>query len=472
MGVIYEQAYAILSASAASNGDMGLFAPMERHDIIKVPCDRSDTSQGHMYFSPGDIFFKEDRESPLNSRGWVAQERLLSRRTISFAPTQVYWECLQDYTAENKAFEDLRYSPNLAKSLHYALSAYKSPTDFAQAEKYLSREFEASAELNKFWRQLIRLYSKCQLTFQSDKIPALEGLVTQIKHRTLIEYHYGHFFDGTVENLFSLLWISEHKPLTVVSIPRAPSWSWASLDGPLEFMMDDFDVSRCKVAPTDMKIIGLATPDPNDDRKFPYLKVTACIKPIKHCPYRHEPDQTKTHLSPYPKSAYYDLGSKCHLLFNWHSSPSTKPALVTTSTGSSAREDPFLILSEMHSLTYPQADLLPPFDPGAHVYNRAEYGKILAAPDLGWIMFDAQEVQPEEVELALVCRSEIQGQKKSFGERWLALALVRDDDAIGQVQSMEDGGMMRRYKRVGVAQVHRKGWFEEVGTRRESIIIG
>jgi hypothetical protein len=29
----------------------------------------------------------------LNKRGWVFQERALSRRTMYFTKTQVYWEC-------------------------------------------------------------------------------------------------------------------------------------------------------------------------------------------------------------------------------------------------------------------------------------------------------------------------------------------------------------------------------------------
>lgn len=38
--------------------------------------------------------FRDDVEgSVFASRGWVFQERALSRRTIHFTSTQLYWEC-------------------------------------------------------------------------------------------------------------------------------------------------------------------------------------------------------------------------------------------------------------------------------------------------------------------------------------------------------------------------------------------
>lgn len=40
-----------------------------------------------------DNFRADVENSILSSRGWVLQERALSRRTIYFTSTQVYWEC-------------------------------------------------------------------------------------------------------------------------------------------------------------------------------------------------------------------------------------------------------------------------------------------------------------------------------------------------------------------------------------------
>jgi hypothetical protein len=47
-----------------------------------------------------DDFAHDVESSSLSKRGWVYQERALSRRTIHFAGTQVYWECGQGIRCE------------------------------------------------------------------------------------------------------------------------------------------------------------------------------------------------------------------------------------------------------------------------------------------------------------------------------------------------------------------------------------
>jgi hypothetical protein len=43
--------------------------------------------------SASNNFDDEIEKAELNTRGWVLQERALSRRTIHFGKTQTYWEC-------------------------------------------------------------------------------------------------------------------------------------------------------------------------------------------------------------------------------------------------------------------------------------------------------------------------------------------------------------------------------------------
>lgn len=72
-------------------------------------------------------------KSILNSRGWVLQERLLSRRTIHFASDQVYWECREHIVAEDGGlFESSRPSPDNLIGLSQARTTLKPiqyPTD-------------------------------------------------------------------------------------------------------------------------------------------------------------------------------------------------------------------------------------------------------------------------------------------------------------------------------------------------------
>ncbi|KAK0743859.1 heterokaryon incompatibility protein-domain-containing protein, partial [Schizothecium vesticola] len=154
MGSVYEHAYLTFAATAAVNGDVGLFAPLQSEDIVRVPCDPERPLLGSMYLAPSTITFEEVNTSPLSRRGWVLQERLLSRRTLHFAATQVYWECQETGT---------------------------------------NRSYGRDYNLQETWRAIVTFYSTCSLTYLSDKLPALEGVVTKLKARTSLEYHLGHW---------------------------------------------------------------------------------------------------------------------------------------------------------------------------------------------------------------------------------------------------------------------------------------
>jgi hypothetical protein len=58
--------------------------------LVRVP---NDTVRSIYACIDIDDFHKDVELSRLNTRGWVLQERALSRRTIFFTSTQVYWEC-------------------------------------------------------------------------------------------------------------------------------------------------------------------------------------------------------------------------------------------------------------------------------------------------------------------------------------------------------------------------------------------
>jgi hypothetical protein len=66
-------------------------------------------------------------QAPLNTRGWVMQERLLSRRILHFGSDMIYWECCIRSASElrphgyiyNKFTDDFEdnYFPNLGETV-------------------------------------------------------------------------------------------------------------------------------------------------------------------------------------------------------------------------------------------------------------------------------------------------------------------------------------------------------------------
>lgn len=87
---VFSAAYCTVAASSAESLLQGFLADRKPRPVVKVPSD----SLGAIYACIDIDDFHSDVElSPLNSRGWVLQERALSCRTIFFTSTQVYWEC-------------------------------------------------------------------------------------------------------------------------------------------------------------------------------------------------------------------------------------------------------------------------------------------------------------------------------------------------------------------------------------------
>jgi hypothetical protein len=84
------------------------------------------------------------------------------------------------------------------------------------------------------WFFIVEQYSRCDLTFETDKFPAIAGLAKLIQQKTGASYFCGIWQDQLAGGL---LWRNgsvarpPHKPLCRPQHSRAPSWSWAALDG-------------------------------------------------------------------------------------------------------------------------------------------------------------------------------------------------------------------------------------------------
>lgn len=90
MEQVFSSAYVTLAASCANDTNDGFLKTRPSRSSIK-----SVTSDGQPYYvcEPIDDFSGDVEQGELNKRGWVLQERALSRRTIHFAERQSYWEC-------------------------------------------------------------------------------------------------------------------------------------------------------------------------------------------------------------------------------------------------------------------------------------------------------------------------------------------------------------------------------------------
>lgn len=223
MWAIYMNSYCTLAATASTNGNRGLFRDREPYATTpqRINATWDGLEKGFYNCTLESEWTTEVIQAPLNRRGWVLQERLLSSRVLHFAESQVYWNC-----------EDLLASEALPHGLPKKLGTESFTRDWHWIKpKPLNVDFFKRLII---WHNWVAYYSKCALTRDSDKLVAVSGMARLVHQRYYINYTY-------LAGLWSrdlarqLLWETGY-PNEVHSRPnvyRAPSWSWASIDGPI-----------------------------------------------------------------------------------------------------------------------------------------------------------------------------------------------------------------------------------------------
>ncbi|KAM0228022.1 hypothetical protein ACHAPO_011048 [Fusarium lateritium] len=183
---------------------------------------------------PERLLFNTINESPLSRRAWALQELLVSPRTLIFGPKQMVWSCT---TVEASETFPLGLDPKFSTPLNEDTSL----SHLRQKLMGMSKEDESPSE---FWNSFIFRYTRAKLTVGSDTLVALQGIVERIISIAgtdndpngvprKLDYVAGLWYDRNFQR--SLLWrpksgLPRRRPDTY----RAPSWSWASLDGEID----------------------------------------------------------------------------------------------------------------------------------------------------------------------------------------------------------------------------------------------
>jgi hypothetical protein len=92
---VFKSAYVTLSATCATSTTDGfLKRACKKRQYRQIHINHEPNHSGQFYLcDPIDNFKRDVEQSALSKRGWIFQERALSRRIIHFTATQVYWEC-------------------------------------------------------------------------------------------------------------------------------------------------------------------------------------------------------------------------------------------------------------------------------------------------------------------------------------------------------------------------------------------
>ncbi|KAJ1332030.1 hypothetical protein MN608_05496 [Microdochium nivale] len=163
---------------------------------------------------------KVERDHPLQWRGWTLQEWVLSNRALGFGAEEANWVC-----PTMSACECLpEGSPDVPRST--VGPSYPGPA----RERGLLLDDIPDLVLADLWFQVAREFSRRSLTYADDKLPALAGLASEFSKAKVGRYVAGLWNDDNLR--YQLAWaVFPTWETTRPSGYRAPTWSWASIDG-------------------------------------------------------------------------------------------------------------------------------------------------------------------------------------------------------------------------------------------------
>lgn len=255
MAQVYEDsAFTIAACAASSPADPLIHS---KPSIDRSPCAfekegiRFVASLDNM-IEYGDISMPREQNSTISTRGWCFQERLLAPRVLYLGSRQSYWEChaCQFYEFLRVPLPLTGPRPRIPSVKHTISKAI-----FARNEKFD----------RKIWLDMVESYSRCNLTNNMDKLPALSGIAQATARRLQDTYLVGIWLNQLELGLAWLRDPSEKREMSVASEYRAPSWSWASVDGPVQFHspLDDprpqFEIVSAETIPATSDVFGKVT---------------------------------------------------------------------------------------------------------------------------------------------------------------------------------------------------------------------
>jgi hypothetical protein len=228
MASIYKNAYVTIAATASKDSNGGCLRPrkpfvlLERPPVeLKDPMPRSDI----ILLYPGSMHTIFNLiKAPLNTRGWTFQEMALSCRTLHFCEDQIVWQCLERTVTEDGVID----TPGFNKDHKYATLLYRK----LGIKGGIVTDVDDIESQRICWWGVVKEFTSRKLTKDTDRLPALSGIINHLQERT---------GDTPIAGLwkndlpYGLLWQSASRTMTRPQAQsKVPSWSWVSLDGPIQ----------------------------------------------------------------------------------------------------------------------------------------------------------------------------------------------------------------------------------------------
>ncbi|KAI0869859.1 heterokaryon incompatibility protein-domain-containing protein [Hypoxylon argillaceum] len=252
---IYNRSYVTISASTASTCHDGFLQPRK---LEKTPIRLRAEYSRH---KKGSVLLVADpaADEPIHKRGWTMQEHLLAPRLLMFGALCMEFRCLTGNERDggtalpfNVQREGMPMMEGRVASVLYA-AKYGGAADarrknslkrntflyrtglMSLALRITGEQDERQRILIEQWANIVEAYTQRGLGFLEDRLNAISGIAQKMHRADLGEYLGGIF---SYALLPQLMWARAEGQIPL-SRPsqgyRAPSWSWASIDGQVTF---------------------------------------------------------------------------------------------------------------------------------------------------------------------------------------------------------------------------------------------
>lgn len=238
MGFIYSNSILTISASSAKGVKDGFLKKRIRReedpDWFLLPLTSGDDNSTSTIFARRFTTYHASSE-PLNTRAWALQEDILSPRLLAYDSYRMRWQCKTTYYTDGGKTSDLGLDLNLIEKL--------VPSSEVKEGEYFPDALKA-------WIKVVETYSMRTATFRYDTLPAISAVAEYFSHILGGEYLAGLWESYLPQCLMWFARLSDDYDFSQSGKTNqyiAPSWSWASLNGPTWFghrfgMPDDIEI--------------------------------------------------------------------------------------------------------------------------------------------------------------------------------------------------------------------------------------
>jgi hypothetical protein len=235
MGAIYGGAHLTIAVASAADDNEGFLSVTDgrkqykSHELDLFPfAQRSRVLARRVH----DVRTLKQVD-PLNLRGWTFQERLLPRRLLTYSQFAVTFECSTGSHCE--CGSGLRPDPFLRIRSKFEESLHSNRFGETRREvlrDIVSRSNADTQTYDDWYFQIVIPFMNRNLSRPTDILPAISALAEKFQ-TVLADNYLAGLWEADIKR--GLFWRVHRSVANPTAEYRAPSWSWASVEGTIEY---------------------------------------------------------------------------------------------------------------------------------------------------------------------------------------------------------------------------------------------